>query len=133
MKKPSETVHIYCPVCSVEREKPFYHFPWVAAVLFSLLWAGVAGIVVGLVAGVSVGAWAGLFFGMLCFLGIEVYYNLKFKRELECPVCHFDPLLYRRAPEEAKKRCLEGVEGTKKTVIERWRELQSKDFAEEIS
>lgn len=104
---------IFCPVCATERERPILHIPRGILVVISLFWAFTLGLLLYLFSGIWVGLWVGALSGGLCFLALEVYDTVKFKRELICPICHFDPGLYRRSPEEAQARCAEKLKGQK--------------------
>jgi uncharacterized Zn finger protein (UPF0148 family) len=97
---------IFCPVCSTERELPKKKNRAGRQCIKSVAWSVLWGMMAHLIGGLEVAIWVAFLSGVLCFLVLEVYDSVKFKRELICPVCQFDPLLYRRSPEEAKERCL---------------------------
>ena len=100
---------VLCPICSTAREVSEFRFPRIKALSLTLGVAALFAAAGYLSFSPTVALWAGLLAGMLCFLSVEVYYSVQFRRELECPVCRFDPLLYRRAPEKAKEQCLDGL------------------------
>lgn len=100
---------VLCPVCSTAREVSEFRFPRFKALLTAFGVTALIASTLYLTFSPTLALWAGVIGGMLCFLSVEVYYSVQFRRELECPVCHFDPLLYRRAPEKAKEQCMEGL------------------------
>lgn len=115
---------IMCPVCQTEREIPRLQSPRPLLFFSSLAIAASVAVIATLFLTVQASLWTGLLVGVLFFLGVEVYYSAKFRRELECPVCQFDPLLYRRKPEEAKERCLKGLKIREELFLARWRALK---------
>lgn len=100
---------ILCPVCSTMRERPRRRLPRGRLALLTALFTAMGAATGFTFYGVSAAIWGAMSCGMVCFLSVEVYYSVQFRRELECPVCHFDPLLYRKSPEKAKAQCLEGL------------------------
>lgn len=115
---------MFCPVCSTEREIPRPKFPALRALAISLSWAALCGSTMAVFFNASVGFWAAMVSGVLCFLGVEVYYGVKFKGEFTCPVCHFDPVLYRRSPDQAKQRCLESLKTREDLFLARWQAMK---------
>lgn len=117
---------VYCPICSTGREKPKLKLPIARTSLISISWGLLLGSLFGILLNFNfwTGGILGVLSAVLCFLGLEVYYSVKFKGELECPVCHFDPLLFRKSPEAAKQKCLEGLQRKEPAFIARWRALQ---------
>lgn len=115
---------VLCPVCGTGRDTPQFQMPWGRVSLLTVAWALLAGTAVGLWLGMVAGWWGALLGGVLSFLVSEVYYTVKFKRELVCPICQFDPVLYRRAPEEAKTRCLESLKMKEEVFLAKWRALK---------
>lgn len=116
---------VLCPVCGTGRERPLLKVPFAKIFFISLGWAVLAGMGFGLWLGLISGFWGALAFGVLSFIGFESYYTSKFRRELICPICQFDPILYRRAPEEAKARCLQSLKQQEEVFQSRWKMLQS--------
>ncbi|MBI4404176.1 MAG: hypothetical protein HY537_08445 [Deltaproteobacteria bacterium] len=115
---------VLCPVCSTGREKPNFKISKGRVFCLSLLWSVLVGIATYLIAGLMAALWFGVLCGTLYFLLLEVYFTLKSKGELICPICHFDPILYRKSPEEAKKKCLASLK-QKEEFLARWRSLKS--------
>jgi len=115
---------IFCPVCATKREISPLRLPVFTIVALSGLWALLLGLSTGFYFSVSVGIWSGLSSAVLCFVILEVYYSVKFKRELVCPVCQFDPVLYRRSPEQAKKRCLDSLKMREELFLAKWQALK---------
>lgn len=120
---------VFCPVCTTEREIPSLKIPWPRVTRFSLSWALLLGLLTFLLGGWSTALWTTSGTGMLCFIGLEVYYTHKFKREFVCPICHFDPMLYRRSPEEAKRKCLDNLK-EKEAFLAKWHSLKTRAEAE---
>lgn len=106
MKTPST---VFCPVCRSEREIAPLKVPYVGILVKSVGWAVLFGTSVALSTGWLTGVFLGVLAGALGFVLLEVWESAKGKRDLACPICNFDPLLYRRAPEEAKQRCLASI------------------------
>jgi hypothetical protein len=115
---------VLCAVCGTGRDLPELELPRVKMFGASLLWTVLTGAIAGLVSGILIAAWVGVLSGVLCFLILEVYYSAKFKRELVCPVCHFDPILYRRSPELAKERCLHSLKMREEVFLAKWQALK---------
>lgn len=115
---------ILCPICSTVRERPQMKTPRGKVVGFSILAALFGGASSMLFVEAGPAALLGLVSGVLCFLSFEVYYSLRFRRELECPVCHFDPLLYRRSPDKAKAQCLEELKRKEQLLSQRWQTMR---------
>ncbi len=115
---------VFCPVCAAGREKPQLDIPVARFLWIAALWGTVVGGAIGVGGNPALGLWLGFVLAVLCFIGLEVYYTFKFRRELACPVCHFDPLLYRRSPEEAKKRCLEGLKTKDAALLTKLQQLR---------
>lgn len=118
-------IKVLCPVCESEREIKVNRIARIPIVLGSSLWAITVGYVAGALLDVFVGAWLGLVSWVLSFLGLEVYYTLKSKGDLSCPVCEFDPVLYRRHPEQAKQKCLESLKMREDLFLARWKALKN--------
>jgi hypothetical protein len=111
---------VLCAVCGTEREIPKQKKNWPGLMVKSAAWALLCGVVGYLAGGMIPAAVVALLSGVLCFLSLEVYDSVKFKRELVCPVCQFDPLLYRRSPEQAKQRCLENLKEREELLVRKW-------------
>jgi len=111
---------VLCPVCSSFRETPEFRYPRARAIAIAAGLGVLVGLILFLSAFTEAAVWIGVSAGMLCFLSLEVYYSLQFRRELECPVCHFDPLLYRRSPERAKEQCLDGLKRKEQVLAAKW-------------
>jgi hypothetical protein len=124
MRKLFSRKAVLCAVCGTGRDLPELHLPRLKMLGASGLWTALTGMLAGLVAGTLIGIWAGLLSGVLCFLILEVYYSAKFKRELVCPVCQFDPILYRRSPEIAKERCLRSLKMREELFLAKWQALK---------
>ena len=124
MSESSDRV-VLCPVCSTEREIPKPIFPWVRTAALSLGWALLCGALLATLSNWWVAFWTSLVSGVLCFLGVEVYYGVKFKGEFTCPVCHFDPVLYRRSPEQAKQQCLDSLKTREDVFLAKWQALKN--------
>src|SRR5579859_6192160 len=110
---------IFCPVCATGREisrAPRSLTRWVAK---SFLLGSLLGLPIWFLFGPLLAFWAGLSLSLLSFLFYEVYDALKYKRELVCPVCSFDPLLYRKLPEAAKEQCLRKLREQEKLRMEK--------------
>jgi rubredoxin len=115
---------IYCPVCETGRAKPKASAPRFKDG-FRTFFIGVATAVVLAALGEWIlGLWLGLLFGVLSFTVSEVYYSAKLKRELKCPVCHFDPILYKRSPEKAKEQCLGSLKVKEDVFLAKWQALK---------
>ena len=91
----------------------------------TVLWTIVVGALGFLTFGWVAALWMAVASGLLCFGISEVYYIAKFKRELICPVCHFDPVLYRRSPEQAKQRCLDSLKMREEIFLAKWQALKN--------
>ena len=91
----------------------------------TVLWTIVVGALGFLTFGWVAALWMAVASGLLCFGISEVYYIAKFKRELSCPVCHFDPVLYRRSPEQAKQRCLDSLKMREEIFLAKWQALKN--------
>lgn len=112
---------VLCPVCSTERERPTLRLPLSRILFLSVAWGAACAASLWLLLGGWAAAVGGIAGGVLSFLAQEVYYSVKFKAELACPVCQFDPLLYRRAPEEAQRRCRESLRQKEAFFVSRLR------------
>lgn len=123
---------VFCPVCRTKRHLPKFSTPWFSILGLSLLWAVLVASVVGLGFGLSAGLWSGFVLSGLGVLGLETYYRLQFKKELSCPVCHFDPVFFRKSPKEAEKKFLEAISNNK-TLIEKWNALKKQNLHSPIS
>lgn len=122
----NEEPFVYCPVCTTAREKPKLKPPILGMALTSALWGAVMSLLVYLIWDSWLASmWSGFVTAMLSFLGIEGYYTHKFRRELVCPVCEFDPILFRSSPEKAKEKCLTSTKRKPKELHTKWAELES--------
>lgn len=118
------TEHIFCPVCSTGRPKPNARTPWGKILSYSLFWTLISGGCAFLWVGISPAFWIAPTVGVLASLILEWVYAERFKKELVCPMCHFDPILYKKNPEEAKKRCLEGIKIKEEHFAAKWQEMK---------
>lgn len=115
---------VLCPVCSTGRELAIYkgpRFKLIAGSGFTFVLA------LGLVW--SVDSWAlrvliATISGLTYFVGFEALHQARYRNELVCPVCHFDPVLYRRSPERAKERCLDSLKMREDIFLSKWRMLK---------
>lgn len=123
---------ILCPICSATRERPALRFPLYRVLGVALLTACLTGAMVYTFWNPDHAVWLGVVAGMLCFLSVEVYYSVQFRRELECPVCRFDPILYKKAPERAKQMCLEGLKRQEQLWLSRWRGQRERQRMREL-
>lgn len=124
MKPMRPARKVICPVCSAAREITPLYMPRLRSAFLS------SGVALALFAATALTSdwtaafWAGGLCGVLFFLGSEVYYGARYRRELTCPVCQFDPILYRRSPDKAKQQCLDGLKQREEFLSARWRALQ---------
>ena len=122
--RTSEKRHVFCPVCTTERELGESPTPWALFGILSVVWAFFCGGAGFLLGGLAIGGWTGLVAGAVAWLFLEARHGLSRRKELVCPVCQFDPLLYRRAPDRAKQRCLDSLKMREDVFLAKWQALK---------
>lgn len=126
----TKTDFIFCPVCSTGRPKPNLRKPWGKILSYTLFWSFISGSVVYYSWGIWPTFWVTPSVGVLVFLFLEFFSTDKVRKELICPICRFDPILYKRSPEEAKQKCLEGIKFQEEHFMTKWQQMKRAVFAE---
>jgi hypothetical protein len=121
---------IICPVCSTGRELPPMQVPRIKLFFFSVSLTGLAFAAAWNFLSPGLASIVAAAVGAMYFVFGEAYYHEKYKRELVCPVCRFDPILYRRAPERAKQRCLDSLKMREDTFLTKWQALKHQKASE---
>jgi hypothetical protein len=122
--------NIFCPVCSTGRVLPNLRIPFGKILSYSFFWTLILGSIVYMSWGWEVCLWACPAMGVFIFMVLEVIHAETLKKELTCPVCKFDPVLYKRSPEEAQKKCLEGLKLKEEHFLAKWQQLKKTVFSE---
>jgi hypothetical protein len=115
---------VFCPVCSTGRELSRVSIPRLRLGLASILLALAAGAIGGFYLSIPSGLICAAAAGSLYYVFGEAVWQERGKKDLECPVCHFDPILYRRSPERAKQRCLDSLRMREDTFLAKWQALR---------
>lgn len=110
----STRLQVFCPVCAVRREIE-RHRPTILKLIVQSLGIGsIVGVCIYVLASWVTSLWLFIATGLLSFLLFEFYDAKRSYRDLVCPVCDFDPVLYRRAPSAAEERVLKRLERRKR-------------------
>lgn len=115
---------VFCPVCSTGRELAKQSVPRFKLAIISALLSAAAGVVGGFYLSIPSGLICAAAVGSVYYVLGEALLQERGKKALECPVCHFDPVLYRRSPERAKQRCLDSLRMREDTFLAKWQALR---------